>query len=652
MAAREVWGIDLGRSAVKGVLLTAADGSAQILKADMVRLEGPAPDPAQEPTRDGRLWRALRKFQDKHHIHKTPVCVAIPAQNTFIRELTVARVARRKVEEMVRYEASHEIPFVLEDVVWDYVLFEETAEETTRQGLLFAVKKNTVQTYLQVFEQLEMGPVESVTIAPLALLSFLRLELGDQARALALDVGAENTNLLVLADGRFWLRNMLTGGNRVTALLQEEFGLEFDAAQKAKENLARATHAKQIMAAALPAVHELIRDVKTNLGHLDRVGAPAEPGATYLFGGGAKLPGLKEQLGSTLRQQFQDMTELKHVSVSPDADVRLVRANMDRLAVAVGAAAAGLRRSGVGVSFVPREQARAARVSRAKSLALTAAVVGWAIMLTLYWCAQRGVAATEEPLQSFQRLASQVAEKERDLAQALDRAAEEQALLALLDIAKAKNQPVQILNAVVGAFAAANRASQYRFQILGFTCNDRGAPPPPAGTDRQGQPPAAAPQPAPAESGKQVPMLVGTVRGRIILPRGGTPTAAYGRFTGDLMNNLRNAAVMAKTTGQATFRKGQRTVTAEQADWSDLVRGGDLIRALPAGRWYTVDVPLSSTDLRLTQPFAEEDCDAQYVICRVAPIQFNEQTLEFTIRFEVSKAKTANVAQLLKADAS
>jgi hypothetical protein len=147
-------------------------------------------------------------------------------------------------------------------------------------------------------------------------------------------------------------------------------------------------------------------------------------------------------------------------------------------------------------------------------------------------------------------------------------------------------------------------------------------------------------------------MLVGTVRGRIVLPRGGTPTAAYGRFTGDLMNNLRSAAVMAKTTGQATFRKGQRTVTAEQADWSNLVRGGDLIRALPAGRWYTVDVPLSSTDLRLTQPFTEEDCNAQYVICRVAPIQFNEQTLEFTIRFEVSKAKTANVAQLLKADAS
>lgn len=646
--ARRAWGIDLGRSAVKGALLELTDEGVQILAADIVPLEGVPPDPSQDPTRDARLWRALRTFHEKHHLDKVPVCVAIPAQNTFMRELSVASLGRRKLDEMVRYEASNEIPFVLDEVVWDYALFPEKPDEATRKGLLMAVKKNAILTYVQVLAQLGMGPLVLITLSPLALLNFLRLELGEDARVLALDIGGENTNLLALDAGRFWIRNMLAGGNRVTALLQEEFHIEFDQAQKAKENIAQARYAQQILSASLPAVHELMRDLKTNLTYLDRVTPVSGFGATYAFGGGAKLPGLKKQLSATLRQEMQEVKELQHVVVAAGADVAFVRSNLDRLAVAIGAALGGLGKGAVNVSFVPKEDSASARISRAKRLAFAAGIAVWAVMLTLYFFALKVHKGVEVPLANYRKLASIAGAKEHDLAQALDRKAQEVGLQSLLSAARAKGQAAAILDGVVVAFAAANRASPFRFQIYAFSC--RQAPtvgtlpvvaPAPAALSAPGTVPAR--QPAASQDDD---WFVGSLRGRIMLPRGATASAAYRRFLDDLLTNLRVSPALAKATGEATFHKDQGTVTSENANWEDVVQRGDQITTLPDRKVYTIAAVTSPTELLLGPPLPGEDFTGKYTIARVLPMGFNEDVLEFTVRFEVPRAAALDLQAL------
>lgn len=650
--ARRAWGIDLGRSAVKGALLELTDEGVQILAAGIVPLEGVPPDPSQDPTRDARLWRALRAFHEKHHLDKVPVCVAIPAQNTFMRELSVASVGRRKLDEMVRYEASNEIPFVLDEVVWDYALFPEKPDEATRKGLLMAVKKNAILTYVQVLAQLGMGPLVLITLSPLALLNFLRLELGEDARVLALDIGGENTNLLALDAGRFWIRNMLGGGNRVTALLQEEFHIEFDQAQKAKENIAQARYAKQILSASLPAVHELMRDLKTNLTYLDRVTPVSGFGATYAFGGGAKLPGLKKQLSATLRQEMQEITELQHVVVAAGADVAFVRSNLDRLAVAIGAALGGLGKGAVTVSFVPKEESASARISRAKRLAFAAGIAVWAVMLTLYFFALKVHNGVQVPLADYRKLASIAGAKERDLAQALDRKAQEVGLQSLLSAARAKGQAAAIVDGVVVAFAAANRTSPFRFQIYAFSC--RQAPtvgtspvvaPAPAALAAPGAVPATQPVPQPAASHND-DWFVGSLRGRILLPRGATASAAYRRFLDDLLTNLRVSPALAKATGEATFHKDQGTVTSENANWEDVVQRGDQIATLPDRKVYTIAAVTSPTELLLGPPFPGGDFTGKYTIARVLPTGFNEDILEFTVRFEVPRAAALDLQAL------
>lgn len=650
MFAQRVWGIDLGRSAVKGVLLTPAEDGVEVLDADVIPFEGSPPDPSQDPTRDGRLWKALRKFQEKHQLHGAAICVAIPAQNTLVRELTIARVGRRKLEEMVRFEASNEIPFVLDEVVWDYTLFDEAPDEPTRQGLLLAVKKNVIQTYLRVLAQLEMTHVDLITLAPLALLNLVRLEQGDGARALALDVGAENTNMLAVEDGRFWLRNMLTGGNRITVLLQEEFDLEFEEAQRAKENIGRSRYAKQILAAVGPAVHELLRNVKTNLTYLGRDRGAKGFETTYLTGGGAKLPGVREQLTNTLRLQVQDMAELQHVAVSPEADVEFIRANLDRLVVAIGAGLSGLDKDVAGVSFLPKGEARVAQISRSKGLVFAVGVCLWAIMLTLYGFGLKVQKAIVEPLHDYRELATITIAKDQELDAARDTGAEEEALQEVLHAARGKNQIFRILDDVVWSFSAANRASRHRFQILTLRCTDVERDRAVRAARRQDTPTETPHSPAEPDLAEEFCWTTGYVKGRILAPRGSRPGEAYRRLIEDLVDGLRNRPALAKASGRATFQKGRRGVSAEAGDWSELVRSGDLIRALPDGEWAVVAEAVSATELNLTDPWAADDFVGDYVLAQVALVQFNERALEFTVRFQTPRAEPTRLDGLLPSE--
>ncbi|NLW50749.1 MAG: pilus assembly protein PilM [Candidatus Brocadiaceae bacterium] len=655
MLKKRVWGLDLGRSAVKGVLIDASDEGIQIIRADSVPLEGPPPDPAQDPTRDGRLWRALHEFRNRHPLHKAPVCVAIPAQNTFVRDLTLPSVGSRKIDEMVRYEAANEIPFVLDEVAWDYLLFDERPGEPTRHGLLLAVKRNVIETYVGLFSQLEIGHVDIITLAPLALVDFLRLECGDTGRTLVLDIGGENTNMLLMSDGRFWLRSMLTGGNRITAQLQEEFELSHEDAERAKRNIARSRIGPQIAGTMRPTLHELVRNVKANMTYIERMGGPTELDAALVVGGTSHLPGVRTVLGKALRHPVGGIDELKHIVVSPDADAQFIGAHLDELAVAIGAALCAADRDTVGVSFLPKKGVRVGRISRAKGLLLAAALVLWGVMLTFYVLSRMATAAIREPLDDYRMLATIATQNQQELARAMAREPEEKELRRLLSLSRGRTQSVQILMEIVDALAQAGRESQHTFLLSDYRCRDtaalkeleaaRAGAAPAMRRDHSMLDVASEPEPEPTED-QGPPMLVGSLNGIIRMPRRGNPRDAYSTFVRVLLPRLQGLASLRKASARGTFVKGSKTVELDEGAWFATVAPGDLVRVLPAGQWQEVEEVASETRIVLAEPFPEEDGEGLCVFSAVAPTAFDDETLEFGVRFAVPKTPPAGLPVL------
>jgi type IV pilus assembly protein PilM len=621
MFRRKVWGIDLGRSAVKGVLVTPSGRGVKVLDADIVPFEGPPPTAPVPSTRDPRLWMALRKFQEAHRLDKTGVCITIPAHNTLVRDLTVASVGRKKIEEMVRFEASNEIPFVLDEVMWDYTLFRQAPSEPTRKGFLLAIKKTVIETYLRALQELDIARLDLITIAPLALLSFIRLEMGQEGRAMALDVGAQGTNLVVMDEGRFWMRSIQGGGDQVTAILQGKFELDRDAAEKAKLGLARSKLAARIVTALRPAMDELVRDVKTNLNFLAGAEDLDEVSTAYAVGGGSRLPGLRQLLSRSLRLKVRNIREVRHVVVSPHADVEFIRTNLDRLTVAVGTGIAGLRRDPDDVCFLPESYERATHVARWRRIALVVGLGIWLILLSLHGFGLVVQRKVHQGAEDFRKLATFVTINERKLETAtakIDSLKEE--LAFLLAIGSDKDHACELLDAVVKSFR--DSSDDIAFKICSYECSEIEL------TRPKGHP----------------GLLSGTVTGRMVATGATADTNYYERLT-DMVSLLRDSLLVPPLVRcTAAFTQGSKDVVVKDLKLGYLVQEGDAIRPVPADgqsqpvgwRWYTIE-QVSGTKLTLTREFAGASVEVDAVVVRVAQEYDDPAEHGFTVTFQVPR---------------
>jgi len=616
MFRSSVWAIDLGRSALKGVLLAPVRGGVEILDADLVPLVGPPPEGLKEPSRDMRLWEALSEFQRRHNIRKHPIAIAIPAQNALVREIKVALVGKRTLEELVQFEASNAIPFVLDEVLWDYHLFDSRGDETTKEGVIFAVKKTSIHTYLHAFSQIGAERVVEITLAPLAALSFLQFEMGQRGAALLLDLGAENTSVIVTQDARFWVRSLPWGGRRVTQWLQRKFGITHEEAEEVKCSISRSPLAGELVQSVKPALHELVAELKTSLQYCQRMGKMGDLERVYAIGGGSRLTGLKAQIRQSLGHELRDIRSVERIFVSPDADVQLVRSNLDRFAAAIGTGTKALQKVPIKASFVPESMAQLTRAASAKRFLLAAGALVWAVMLAVFLFGQQYRSHLVLAEKESRRVNLRYDQNRMRLLAARDRTSVETELAYLQSLGRGRKQALAILDEVVRAFEQSSRRGGGRFMLESFQCS----------------PVRAAPH-----SGGALEFQV-LIAGRIALPPEAQHRQAYDLLKNRLVGELCRSPVFARSVGTARFTGGSRTVTASNTRWKSLVQSDDQIMAQRDGVWYAVETVRSDGELLLTVPFAGGDMESEFTIARVKVEHFPMQpTLnpEFRLRAQV-----------------
>jgi len=615
MFGPKVWALDLGRSAVKGVLMTPVKDGVEILHADIVPLKGEPPEDLKEPSRDMRLWEALSEFQSRNQIHKERVALAISPQNTLVREIKIALVGKRNIEELVHFEASNAIPYVLDEVFWDYHLFDASEDETTKEGIIFAAKKSVIHTYLHALSQVGAERVLEITLSPLAALSFLQFEMGQKGSALLLDLGAENTSMIAMDGPRFWVRNVASGGSRITELLGSGFGLTFEQAEEAKRGIARSELAEQLVEVIKPGLHGLVGELKTNLDYFRRTGKTVEFERVYAVGGGSRLVGLKAQMRQSLGQELHDIRSLEHIFVSPRADVRLIQRNLDRFAAAVGVGIKALDKAQVDVSFTPESTVRMAQASGTKRFLFAAGVLLWGILAVLFTFGQRYQEDLQRATKQSRSAGAAYTRNLDKLNAAKKRGTLEQELKLLMTVGLGREQGPALFQEVVNSFAGANKRPGCRFQLTSFSCDL-------ALTPREGD----------SDVPDEMEVLI---KGKVILPPEGDQEQAYGLLKTRLVARLLSSSVLARATGTAAFADGQRKVVGEETEWATLIKPGDQIMAQEDGIWYKVHEVTSDTELSLTQDFGGGDMTSGFAVVRMEVFDWNYETREFSIKARV-----------------
>ena len=115
--AQKCWGIDVGTTAVKAVCLQGSKTGVTVVDSAYIPFKEQTEDKIE---RISQVRNAVEELVNSKNIGSTPVVVSLMGHNALHKVFELPPVPKNKVAELVGFEARQQIPFDLEDVVWDY----------------------------------------------------------------------------------------------------------------------------------------------------------------------------------------------------------------------------------------------------------------------------------------------------------------------------------------------------------------------------------------------------------------------------------------------------------------------------------------------------------------------------------------------------
>src|SRR5713101_1949458 len=101
-------------------------------------------EPAGETMRQAQMARVLREMMDELRIKSGTVNYAAAGQSVFTRFVKLPSVDEEKIERIITFEAQQNVPFPIEEVVWDYQLVGSDSAEKI-EVVLVAIKADLLE---------------------------------------------------------------------------------------------------------------------------------------------------------------------------------------------------------------------------------------------------------------------------------------------------------------------------------------------------------------------------------------------------------------------------------------------------------------------------------------------------------------------------
>ncbi|RMF43510.1 MAG: pilus assembly protein PilM [Planctomycetota bacterium] len=373
-----VWGIEIGQSALKA-LRCKLEGDQVVAEAfDYIEY----PKILSQPDADAEtlVREALETFVGRNDLKHCRVALTTAGQNGLAKFFKPPPVELKKIPDIVKYEARQQIPFDLNDVVWDYQLMPGSnisdGFALESEVGLFAMKRDAVYRALRPLQEVGVE-VDLLQLAPLAIYNMVTYDrhmieedyVYDPDHPpkwnMVLAMGADSTDLILTNGYRVWQRSMPLGGNHFTRQITKQLQLTFAKAEHLKRNVMEADDPKLVFQAMRPVFNDLVTEVQRSKGFFSSLNKKAEIGSVLMLGNSVKLPGLAQFLSKNLAM---DVEVLDHFNELQGDDVLNAPAFKDHLTSFVpvfGACLELLGKGPVTTNLVPREVVKE-RIVRAK----------------------------------------------------------------------------------------------------------------------------------------------------------------------------------------------------------------------------------------------------------------------------------------------
>ncbi|PQO29276.1 pilus assembly protein PilM [Bremerella cremea] len=368
---KAVWGIDIGQSAVKALKCRMHEDGFWMVAEAFDYIEYPSPLNQAGAGSEGLVKDALREFLSRNDIRNDTVSISVPGQAGLARFFKAPPVEAKRIADIVKYEAKQQIPFPLEDVIWDYQPMPGSHEEEgisleTEIGI-FAMKRDQIFRSLQPY--LDTGiDVDFVQLSPICLYNFVsndqltinplkeEYDPANQPESYVIvSMGTETTDLVITNGFRVWQRSLPIGGNHFTKQLTKELKLTFAKAEHLKRHASEAENAKLVFQAMRPVFNDLVTEIQRSIGFFQTLDRKAKISRIIPIGNGMKLPGLIPYLGKNLGYDVVELDGYQKLTGTEVTSSPTFRENMLSFATCYGLCLQGLQKSALRTNLLPQE---------------------------------------------------------------------------------------------------------------------------------------------------------------------------------------------------------------------------------------------------------------------------------------------------------
>jgi type IV pilus assembly protein PilM len=347
-----VWGIDIGQSTIKAVRMVR-EGSAPTVSG--YSIEPIEVDDGGD--RNEAFEAAMVNLVNREDLRALPVVISLSGSQSFskIVNIPVLSENQKNLRRMVELEARDAIPGDLDELYWEYHVVPALDGESMDVAL-FAARKELVRQLVELCSKLGLE-LAGISISSLAIYNFVRYDQDfdfDETVAV-LDVGAENTELLVYQGDALWMRSLTISGNAITRAFQKKFRVSLEEAEKLKTQVEDSRQADKILKVIEPNLMELVTEVTRSLGFYRQSNRGAQFETLVVAGNTFRLPGLDQFMANRLNMAILSLIELERIEVDDAMDREEFLEDLQSLGVALGLGLQGLGLSDANVDLLPKE---------------------------------------------------------------------------------------------------------------------------------------------------------------------------------------------------------------------------------------------------------------------------------------------------------
>jgi len=378
-----------------------------------------------EAARNLQIAAALREMMAELGIKAGTVNYCVAAQSVFARFVKLPAVEEEKIERIIAFEAQQNVPFPIDEVVWDYQLVGSGSDEQL-QVVLVAIKSDLLEGVNTAIEGTGLQTAV-VDVATMALYNAFRYNYSDAADgSLLIDLGARTTNLLFLEPGKIFSRSVPIGGGSISAAIAKEFNEPTAAAEfrKRRDGFvslggayaepadAEVARVSKIVRSTMTRLHaELMRSI-THYRSQQQGSAPAR---VFLCGGGASMPYMREFFHEKLQLPIEFFHPLRNVAVAENVDKAEVAQAAHLLGELVGLALRAATTCPMELNLRPASVVRTHALTRRRPfLTLAAAcfllgLLGWGFYyLRAASLERQATASVVQKVEAMRRVATQM----------------------------------------------------------------------------------------------------------------------------------------------------------------------------------------------------------------------------------------------------